>query len=105
MSKEKIIGKNPVIEVLNSDREVFSVSILDKLNKKTADEVYKAAKKKNVTVKRVSDDKLDDLAHGKHQGIIATVDGYDYGELEDLFDLAKSRDRSEERRVGKECRE
>src|SRR5699024_8547251 len=83
--KEEIIGKNPVIEVLNSDREVFSVSILDKLNKKTADEVYEAAKKKNVTVKRVSRDKLDDLAHGKHQGIIATVEGYDYAELEDLF--------------------
>lgn len=92
MSKEKIIGKNPVIEVLNSDRKVFSVSILDKLNKKTADEIYEAAKIKNVTVQRVSRDKLDDLAHGKHQGIIATVEGYDYAELEDLFDLAKSRD-------------
>src|SRR5690625_231249 len=92
MSKEKIIGKNPVIEVLNSDRKVFSVSILDKLNKKTADEIYEAAKIKNVTVQRVSRDKLDDLAHGKHQGIIATVESYDYAELEDLFDLAKSRD-------------
>src|SRR5699024_10484376 len=60
--------------------------------KKTADEGYEAAKKKNVTVKRVSRDKLDDLAHGKHQGIIATVEGSDYAELEDLFDLAKSRD-------------
>src|SRR5699024_6891854 len=74
------------------DRKVFSVSILDKLNKKTADEIYEAAKIKNVTVQRVSRDKLDDLAHGKHQGIIATVASYDYAELEDLFDLAKSRD-------------
>ncbi len=91
MSKELIIGKNPVIEALNSEREVYSVSILDKLNKKTADEIYEAAEIKGVTVKRVSRDKLDNLTNGRHQGIVASVEGYEYAELEDLFRSAESK--------------
>lgn len=91
MSKELIIGKNPVIEVLNSEREVYSVSILDKLNKKTADEIYEAAKKKGVTVDRVSRGKLDNLTDGRHQGIVASVEGYDYASLESLFQRAESK--------------
>ncbi len=92
MSKELIIGKNPVIEVLNSEREVYSVSVLDKLNKKTADEIYEAAEGKGVTVNRVSRGKLDNLTDGRHQGIIASVEGYDYATLEDLFKRAESKD-------------
>lgn len=92
MSKELIIGKNPVIEVLNSEREVYSVSILDKLNKKTADEIYEAAKKKGVTVDRVSRGKLDNLTDGRHQGIVASVEGYDYASLESLFQRAESKE-------------
>lgn len=92
MSKELIIGKNPVIEVLNSEREVYSVSILDKLNKKTADEIYEAAKKKRVTVDRVSRGKLDNLTDGRHQGIVASVEGYDYASLESLFQRAESKE-------------
>src|SRR5699024_1086984 len=92
MSKELIIGKNTVIEVLNSEREVYSVSILDKLNKKTADEIYEAAKKKGVTVDRVSRGKLDNLTDGRHQGIVASVEGYDYASLESLFQRAESKE-------------
>src|SRR5699024_9338985 len=92
MSKELIIGKNPVLEVLASKREVYSVSILDKLNKKTADEIYEAAQAKGVVVNRVSRGKLDSLTNGRHQGIIASVEGYAYASLEDLFDLAESKD-------------
>lgn len=92
MSKELIIGKNPVIEVLNSEREVYSVSILDKLNKKTADEIYEAAKKRGVTVDRITRGKLDNLTDGRHQGIVASVEGYDYATLESLFQRAESKD-------------
>ena len=92
MSKELIIGKNPVIEALNSEREVYSVSILDKLNKKTASEIYEAAETKGVTVNRVSRDKLDNLTNGRHQGIVASVEGYEYAELEDLFKSAESKE-------------
>lgn len=89
MSQELIIGKNPVIEALNSKREVYSVSMLDKLNKKTANEIYEAAEKKGVTVNRVSRDKLDNLTNGRHQGIVASVEGYEYATLEDLFKSAE----------------
>lgn len=92
MSKELIIGKNPVIEALNSDREVYSVSIIDKLNKKTADEIYEAAESKGVEVNRVTRGKLDNLTNGRHQGIVASVEGYDYASLEDLFAAAESKD-------------
>src|SRR5690625_4567823 len=47
---------------------------------------------RNVTVQRVSSDKLDKLADGIYLDIIATVESYDYAEQEDLIDLAKSRD-------------
>ena len=92
MSEELIIGKNPVIEALNSERKVYSVSVLDKLNKKTADEIYEAAERKGVTVDRVSRGKLDNLTNGRHQGIVASVEGYDYATLEDLFKSSESRD-------------
>lgn len=92
MSEELIIGKNPVIEALNSDRKVYSVSILDKLNKQTAEEIYEVAKGNNVTVNRVTKGKLDGLTSGRHQGIVAVVEGYEYSSLERLFKIADERD-------------
>src|SRR5699024_976305 len=92
MSKELIIGKNPVLEVLASKREVYSVSILDKLNKKTADEIYEAAQAKGVVVTRVSRGKLVSLTNGRHKDTSAAIEGYSYVSLEELFDLAESKD-------------
>ena len=92
MSEELIIGKNAVLEALNSKRQVYQISLLNTLNKKTSDEIYRLAKEKQVKVDRVEKRDLDRLTRGRHQGVIARVKAYEFSSLEALFKVAEERD-------------
>ena len=51
---------------------------------------YKLAKEMNVLVQFVPKKKIDQMAEGNHQGVVAQVAAYQYAEIEDLFnDSAK----------------
>ncbi|WP_019157067.1 23S rRNA (guanosine(2251)-2'-O)-methyltransferase RlmB [Robertmurraya massiliosenegalensis] len=91
MSQDYIIGKNPVIEALKSDRDVNKVLIAEGSQKGQMQQVIGLAKERNVMVQFVPKKKIDGLVEGNHQGVVAQVAAYQYAELDDLFSLAEKR--------------
>ncbi|MGN8647853.1 23S rRNA (guanosine(2251)-2'-O)-methyltransferase RlmB [Gracilibacillus sp. HCP3S3_G5_1] len=92
MSGEWIIGKNTVLEALESDRSIQKLYLAENLNASLVKKIQGLAKAKNAPVQRVPKKKLDQLVDGNHQGIAAMVAAYDYASLDQLFDIAEKRD-------------
>lgn len=91
MDQEIIIGKNPVIEALNSGRSVNKLLVTDQLNKQLFGKLQQLSKNADTIIQKVPKKKLDQLAEGNHQGIVAYVAAYQYASLEDLFLKAESK--------------
>ncbi|MFD2657905.1 23S rRNA (guanosine(2251)-2'-O)-methyltransferase RlmB [Gracilibacillus thailandensis] len=92
MSGEWIIGKNTVIEALESERSIQKLYLTENLNASLANKLQGLAKAKNAPVQRVPKKKLDQMVEGNHQGIAALVAAYDYASLDQLFEVAEKRD-------------
>jgi 23S rRNA (guanosine2251-2'-O)-methyltransferase len=91
MDDELIIGKNPVIEALKSGRSVNKVMISEGINQKTQRQLEQVSKAAGTIVQKVPKNKLDQLAEGNHQGVVAYVAAYQYAALDDLFDRANKK--------------
>ena len=94
MSKEFIIGRNPVLEALKAKREINKLWVAEGAAKGSIQQVVHLAKEANVLVQYVPKKKLDQMIEGNHQGVIASVAAYDYAELDDLFALSEKRQES-----------
>lgn len=92
MSSDYIIGKNPVIEALKSDRDINKIFIAEGSQGGQMQQVIGLAKEKSVLVQFVPKKKIDQMAEGNHQGVVAAVAAYQYAEIDDLFDVAAKRD-------------
>jgi 23S rRNA (guanosine2251-2'-O)-methyltransferase len=82
LKQEMIHGIRPVIEALKSGRrKVFE--IFDAVGD---EEVANAASTRGVEIKRVSRQRVDELARGGvHQGVVARVEPYPYSGLEEIL--------------------
>lgn len=90
MSEEMIIGRNPVMEALQSGRPVGKVLVSDQLNKQSQQTLQQAVKKSNTTMQVVPKKRLDQLSSGKHQGIVAYVAAYEYASVEMILQRAEA---------------
>ncbi|CAG9622240.1 23S rRNA (guanosine(2251)-2'-O)-methyltransferase RlmB [Sutcliffiella rhizosphaerae] len=91
MTKEFIMGRNPVLEALKSNREINKLWIAEGGQKGSIQQVIAMAKEANVLVQFVPRKKIDQMVEGNHQGVVASVAAYDYAEIDDLFQLAEKR--------------
>lgn len=91
MSQDFIMGKNPVIEALKSGRDINKIFIAEGSQGGQMQQVIGMAKAANVFLQFVPKKKLDQMAEGNHQGVIAQVAAYQYAEIEDLFHTAEQR--------------
>src|SRR5699024_10352025 len=89
MSEEMIIGRNPVMEALQSGRPVNKVLVSDQLNKQSQQQLKKAVKKSNTMMQVVPKKRLDQLSNGKHQGMIAFVSAYEYVSVDMILQRAE----------------
>ena len=88
-----IYGKNPVLEAINSGVTINKIYI-QKSNKELYD-IFKLAKEKRIIVVESEKSKLDKLCDGKNsQGIVASVTDFRYYEIEEIIEVAKSRNES-----------
>lgn len=92
MEEEIIIGKNPVIEALQTGRSINKVIISDQLNKKAERDLQVATKKANTILQKVPKQRLDQLSKGKHQGIIAYVSAYRYASVQEILNRAEQKE-------------
>ncbi len=88
----KIEGRNPVMEALNSDTAIDMIYINKETAEGTVGKIAKLARDKNITVKYVDKDTLMKLsAGGRHQGVVAEAEEFEYKELDDVFALANKK--------------
>ena len=91
MNLTNIEGRNPVIEVLKSDRQIDKIMIANGAKEGSIKKIIGMAKDKNVVVQYVNKNKLDEISTSHaHQGVIAIVREYKYYELEELIEKAKA---------------
>ncbi|ANB58784.1 RNA 2'-O ribose methyltransferase substrate binding family protein [Anoxybacillus sp. B7M1] len=83
-----IIGKNPVLEALKSEREVNKIWIAEGAQRGAMQSVIELAKQQKVIVQYVPKKKLDQMVDGNHQGVIAQVAAYQYYDIDELFHRA-----------------
>lgn len=88
MSDELLVGRNPVFEVLKSDRSVNKVLISEQINQQTERELQKLVKKKNTILQKVPKQRLDQLTKERHQGMLAYVAPYTYHSVEEILQNA-----------------
>lgn len=87
-----IEGRNAVIEALRSGKTVDKLYLQDGCQDGPMMTLKREAKKREVYIKYVSKERLDQLsATGKHQGAIAVTAAYDYAEVEDMLALAREK--------------
>jgi len=91
MNQEYIVGKNPVIEALKSNRDINKILIAEGSQRASMQQITQLAKEGNVLVQYVPKKKLDQITDQNHQGVLAYVAAYKYAELDDLFNAAERR--------------
>ncbi|SET73192.1 23S rRNA (guanosine2251-2'-O)-methyltransferase [Natronincola peptidivorans] len=92
MSKDKIEGRNPVMEALKSEREIDKILVAKGAKEGSINKITGMAKDKGIVVQHVERQKLNEIAESNnHQGVIALVAAYKYSELEDILEIPKKK--------------
>jgi 23S rRNA (guanosine2251-2'-O)-methyltransferase len=87
-----IEGRNAVIEAMRSGKPIDKLFILDGAQDGPIQTIKREAKKHDTMIKFVSKERLDQLSEtGKHQGVIAYAAAYEYAEVEDILENARSK--------------
>ena len=95
MDIQYIVGRNPVLELLKTDREVEKLYVLKGELQGSINKILGIAKDKNIIIQHVDKNKLDTLAEGNvHQGVAALVSSYNYAEIDDILEKAKMKNES-----------
>lgn len=90
--EDRIYGTNPVLEALNSGRDIDKIFIQEGVRHSRLAQITAAAKKRNIRYSLVNKHKLDELAEGgNHQGVLAFAAIHSYVEIEDILNLAKEK--------------
>lgn len=85
-------GRNAVIELLNSDRDINKIFVQNGEKHGSINKIIAIAKENKVVVTEVEKSKLDFMSKTKnHQGVIAVVPPFNYCEVEDILEYAKSK--------------
>ena len=85
-------GRNAVLELLNSGRDINKIYVQNGEKHGSINKIIAIAKENKVVITEVEKSKLDFMSDTKnHQGVIAVVPPFDYCEVEDILDYAKSK--------------
>src|SRR3954452_6371744 len=91
MEQEYMVGKNPVIEALKSERDINKILIAEGSQRGQMQPLIQLAKEANVIVQFVPKKKIDQISDENHQGVLAYVAAYQYVEIDDLFAAAEKK--------------
>lgn len=87
-----IAGRNPVMEALKAGRSIDCILTCEKNPTGSLKPIISKAKDMGIPIKETLHKKLDSISpHVPHQGVIAMVCAKEYCSLEDIIDLANSK--------------
>jgi 23S rRNA (guanosine2251-2'-O)-methyltransferase len=93
MKEQYVVGRNPVLEILKSEKEIEKILVLKGELKGSINKIIGMAKDKNITIQYVDKNKLDQISGGSaHQGVAAFVAHYTYSSVEDILNKAREMD-------------
>ena len=90
--QDQIEGRNSVMELLNSGKDINKIFISKGEKHGSINKIIGIAKQKGIIIVETERSKLDLMSETKnHQGIIAIVPPFNYYEIEDILEYAKSK--------------
>lgn len=94
--EDKIEGRNSVLELLKSNRDVNKIWISRGEKHGSIHQIIAIAKDKGIVIVEVDKTKLDKMSETRnHQGVIAAVPPFNYCEVEDILEEAKRKKEDE----------
>ena len=88
-----IEGRNPVIEILKSGRDVDKILVAKGSKEGSINKIIAMAKDKKIPVQEVDRRKLDQMAESdNHQGVMAYVAAYEYADLNAILDALEAKE-------------
>lgn len=91
-NENQLEGRNAVLEVLKSGRDIEKILIQKGNVEGTLRRIAAQAGEKGIVVQEVAKQKLEEISQTKnHQGVIAIVSEHEYSEIEDMLALAKEK--------------
>ncbi|HAE41552.1 MAG TPA: 23S rRNA (guanosine(2251)-2'-O)-methyltransferase RlmB [Clostridiales bacterium] len=90
-----VFGKNPVMEVLRSNKKIEKIYCIERKHKSAIDQdLLDLIAEKSIKMLEVSKNKLDALANdGNHQGLVAIVEDFAYYSLDDVLEIANQKNK------------
>ncbi len=85
-----VAGRNAVLELLKSDKDINKIFIEQGEKHGSISEIIARSREKKIVLVEVPKSKLDFMAEN-HQGVVAVVPPFNYCEVEDILDYAKSK--------------
>ena len=93
VQKDLVVGRNAVMELLKSNREIDRILVAPTDNKGSIVRILALAREKGVPIKDTTPQKLDAITSGaSHQGVIAFCAAHEYVSVEDILNKAKEKD-------------
>jgi 23S rRNA (guanosine2251-2'-O)-methyltransferase len=87
-----VIGRNAVMELLKSGREVENVLIAKGEREGSITRIIGLCKEKKIVIKNVDRKKLDFLSAGaNHQGVVANVPAHEYSTVDEILEYANEK--------------
>ena len=89
---DQVEGRNSVLELLESEKDINKIFVTRGEKQGSINKIIGRAKGKGIVLVEVDKSKLDEMSQtGNHQGVIAIVPPFEYCEVEDILDEAKSK--------------
>ncbi len=90
--EEFVMGRHPVKEALQSEREINKLFVQEHIGGRAIDEIVGLAKSNKIVVSFVPKSKLDKLVdYQNHQGVVLGTSPIDYATIDELFKVAEDR--------------
>ena len=90
--EDQVEGRNAVIELLESGRDINKIFILEGERHGSINKIIAMAKERKIVLTMVNKTKLNQMAQTENnQGVIAIVPPFDYCEVEDILENAKKK--------------
>ena len=87
-----VIGRNPVLELLKSERTIEKIYILQGEREGSITKIFAIAKKNGITIEEATKKKLDSLSNGElHQGVVAIASPIVYYSIDDVINIAREK--------------
>lgn len=91
-STDKLEGRNPVMEALNSGRTIDKLYVLRGERNGSVVKIISICKDKKIPIIETEKSKLDKMSTtGAHQGVIACVAAKEYVDVEDILNIAREK--------------